>query len=121
MIIGIGMDIVEVERVLRACGNVRFLEKYYTEEERKLIQNKRTSAATNFAAKEAVSKVFGTGFRGFTAQEIEVLRDELGRPYVCLHGNAEKMAASLGIVRMHISLSDTDTHAAAYAIGEGEG
>ena len=52
--------------------------------------------AGNFAVKEAVAKVFGTGFRTFGPREIEVLRDELGKPHVMLYGKAEETAKRLG-------------------------
>lgn len=120
MIIGVGTDIVEVERVLQACGNETFLRKYYTPKEQRLIEQRRSRAATNFAAKEAVSKVFGTGFRGFCMKEIEVLRDEKGRPYVVLHGGAKELAQTLGIRILHLSLSDCAQYATAFAVGEGE-
>lgn len=120
MIIGVGTDIVEVERVMRACEKPVFLQKYYTEEEQRLIEQRRSRAATNFAAKEAVSKVFGTGICGFRMKEIEVLRDERGKPYVVLHHKAREVAQTLGIERIHISLSDSSQYATAFAIGEGE-
>lgn len=120
MIIGVGMDIVEIERVVKACEKPAFMQKYFTEEERALVEQKRNRAATNFAAKEAVSKVFGTGFRGFAMHEIEVLRDKWGKPYVKLHGRAAQTAQNLGIRHIHISLSDSKSYATAFAIGEGE-
>ena len=70
--------------------------------------------------KEAVSKVFGTGFRGFGLLDIEVLRDELGKPWVRLHGGAKKLADSLKITRIHVSITNTGSLASAYAVGEGE-
>lgn len=119
MIIGVGTDIVEIKRVEKSCENPRFLEKYYTEAERELIRQRKSRAASNFAAKEAVSKVFGTGFRGFSAKDIEVLRDELGRPYVVFHGSALELSKTLGITKVHISLSDTKDLVVAFAVGEG--
>ncbi len=120
MIIGIGTDIVEIKRVEKACENPRFMEKYYTEEERKLVRQRKTRAASNFAAKEAVSKVFGTGLRGFEARDIEVLRDELGCPYVILHNGALEISKRLGLERILVTLSDTKDCVVAFAVGEGE-
>lgn len=77
-------------------------------------------ARRRFAVKEAVSKVFGTGFRGFGLLDIEVLRDELGKPWVRLHGGAKKLADSLKITRIHVSITNTGSLASAYAVGEGE-
>lgn len=119
MIIGIGTDIIETERVVKACGRNAFLEKVYTERERELIAEKKRSAAGNFAVKEAVSKVFGTGFSRIRPNEIEVLRDGRGKPFVVLHGRAAELAQRLGIERIHVSISDTDTLTTAFAVGEG--
>lgn len=120
MIIGIGTDIVEVERVLKVCEKDTFLKKYYTEAEQTLIRDRNSRAAANFAAKEAVAKVFGTGFAGFSPNEIEVLRDESGKPYVQLYGKAFQKADLLGIRQIHLTLSDTKEYAVAFAVGEGE-
>lgn len=119
MIIGIGNDIIETERVIKACGRRSFLEKVYTVRERELIAEKQSRAAGNFAVKEAVSKVFGTGFSRIRPREIEVLRDGLGKPVVVLHGRAEQLAKELGIARIHVSISDTDSLTTAFAVGEG--
>lgn len=120
MIVGTGTDIIEINRVVTACQKEHFRQKYFTENEQKLISARPGRAATNFAAKEAVSKVFGTGFKGIAPAEIEILRDDNGRPYVLLHGNARHMAQKLGITQLHISLSDCKDYAVAYAVGEGE-
>lgn len=119
-IIGIGTDIVETERVLKYCEKERFLKKYYTEAERQLIEKRKSRAATNFAGKEAVVKAFGTGFLNCMPGDIEILRDEHGKPYVNLLEKAEKIAEGKGITKIHISLSDTDTLATAYVIAEGD-
>lgn len=76
--------------------------------------------AGTFAVKEAVSKVFGTGFRTFLPQDVEVLRDEFGKPYVRLYGNAKVLAGKKGIRRLEVSISNTAEHAMAFAVGEGE-
>ena len=114
-IIGVGTDIVEVGRVLKSCEKHSFLNKYYTEAERELIKRRKSCAATNFAGKEAVAKAFGTGFLNCMPEDIEILRDEKGKPYVNLSEKAEK-----GITKIHISLSDTDKLAMAYVVAEGD-
>ena len=86
MILGIGTDIIEIERIDRAIKNTpMFLEKIFTKRELDEL-NKSTlrveSVAGNFAVKEAVSKAVGTGMRGFSFNDIEVFRDELGKPIV---------------------------------------
>lgn len=63
VITGIGVDLIEIERVALACQKEGFLNRCFTEDEIKLIDNKWSKAAGNFAVKEAVAKMFGTGFR----------------------------------------------------------
>ena len=149
MIYGVGADIVEIKRVLRACQREGFLRRTYTENEiseafgdsgidislldlhtseaaeKKAVGTKPKGAkaklkrlATDFAAKEAVSKALRTGFRDFGPADIECLRDELGAPYIVLHGRAAELSGGLGISRIHISLSDTGETAAAFAVAE---
>ena len=118
MIVGIGTDIVEIDRILKVSNLDKFIQKYFTNEEAKLFSKKKSSIAGNFATKEAVSKVFGTGVRKFSLKDIEVLRDELGKPYVNLYNKAKEIADDLQISNIHISISDTDKYAIAYAIGE---
>lgn len=119
-IIGVGTDIVEVGRVLKSCEKHSFLNKYYTEAERGLIKRRKSCVATNFAGKEAVAKAFGTGFLNCMPEDIEILRDEKGKPYVNLSEKAEKIVKEKGITKIHISLSDTDKLAMAYVVAEGD-
>ena len=118
MICGVGTDIVEVERMKKSIENTRFLERYFTKAENEYFMLKRynpQTIAVTFAAKEAVSKAFGTGFRGFDLNDIEVLRDDLGKPYVCLYNNALKIADG---AKLHLSLSHTSEYAAAFVVME---
>ncbi|NLJ97572.1 MAG: holo-ACP synthase [Clostridiales bacterium] len=118
MIIGIGIDLIEIDRVTKACEKEGFLKRCFTEDEIKLIGGKWSKAAGNFAVKEAVSKMFGTGFRGISLREIEVLRDKLGKPYVNLYGKAAEYAKQQGITRVHVSITNTKEYANAFVIGE---
>lgn len=118
MIIGIGMDMVEMERVEKACGRQAFTERVYTEEERRQAGEKVSRLAGDFAVKEAVAKALGTGFRGFMPGEIEVLRDGLGRPYVKLYAGAKRRAEELGVGSVHVSITNTKEYAAAIAVAE---
>ncbi|MCI7263273.1 MAG: holo-ACP synthase [Clostridium sp.] len=120
MIIGVGTDLIEIARIKKACEKEAFLLRVFTQEERRQAGEKVSRLAGDFAVKEAVSKVFGTGFREFGLQEIEVLRDELGKPYVRLSGAAERLAGELGIDRLQVSITNTETLAMAFAVGEGE-
>lgn len=121
MIIGIGTDIIEISRIERAMKRTSsFVEKSFTNSEIqyfKLNGLKANVVAGNFAAKEAISKAMGTGFRGFGLKDIEVLRDELGKPIVNL---SEKIYELLDVkeFNMHISISHNKENAIAYAVME---
>ena len=112
MLIGVGCDLIEIERVKKACDKEAFLSRIYTERERRQAKGDPRVLAGTFAVKEAVAKVFGTGFREFMPIHVE--------PYVELHAGAAKTAEDLGITKIEVSISDTKDHAMAFAVGEGE-
>lgn len=122
MIAGIGVDIVEISRISEALHrNNKFLEKVFTELEIKYLQDRKLQpqfAAGRFAAKEAVSKALGTGFRGFGFRDIEIDRTELGKPTVNLKGKAKEIAESFGRYKLHLSISHGQDNAVAYAVLE---
>lgn len=118
MINGIGVDLIEVERVIKACKKVGFLKKYFTDDEISLINLDVNKAADNFAVKEAVSKMFGTGFGEVAPIDIEVLRNKDGKPYVNLYGKANDLALKQGITHIHVSISNTKKLANAFVVGE---
>lgn len=118
MIVGIGTDLIEIQRIKRACAKEAFFIRCFTDAERALIADNYVRAAGNFAAKEAVSKVFGTGFRGFSLRDVEILRDELGRPYVNLYNGAYKLSENKKINVIHLSITNTMDFAQAFAVGE---
>ena len=120
MLIGVGCDLIEIERVKKACEKEAFLTRIYTERERRQAKGDPRVLAGTFAVKEAIAKVFGTGFRDFMPVHVEVLRDPLGKPYVELHAGAEMKAEELGIRTIQVSISDTKDHAMAFAVGEGD-
>ena len=120
MIIGIGNDLIEKSRVRKACEKDAFLSFVFTEAEIEIIKKKMDSAAGNWAVKEAVAKAMGTGFFGMKIKEIEVLRDELGKPYVKLYGKALEKQKELGIERFFVSISDTKEYTSAVAVAEGK-
>ena len=121
MIIGIGTDIIEIERIEKVINRTSsFIEKSFTHNEIeyfKLKGLKGNVIAGNFAAKEAISKAIGTGFRGFGLKDIEVLRDELGKPIVKL---SDKIYELLDVKEfsIHISISHSKENAIAYAVIE---
>lgn len=120
MIRGIGIDLLEVDRIKKALVNPKFIEKYYRPKEADLAKLGRwKKLANNFVAKEAVAKAFGLGFHQFGLRDVEILRNRLGKPYVCLHGNARKIARQKRIKKIYISISDTDQYITAVAIMEG--
>ena len=118
MIVGIGTDMVENKRLQQACLKESFVGRSFTYRERELIQIDPKKACGNFAVKEAVSKAFGTGFRQMRLKDIEVLRDELGKPYVNLFEHALEKAKELNITNIHVSISNTDEYTIAYVIAE---
>lgn len=120
MLTGTGCDIIEIERIKKACEKEAFFLRVYTEEERRQAKGRPSVLAGDFAVKEAVAKVFGTGFREFMPKDVEVLRDELGKPYVKLHGRAKTLAEEKGISRIEVSISNTKEYAMAVAVGEEE-
>ena len=128
MIIGIGVDIIEIERVRQAIqNNKNFLSKLFTEREIDYFISRNMNSeviAGNFAAKEAVSKALGTGIRGFSFKDIEILRNELGKPEVILHSGANlignKLVGNNNSLRIHLSISHNNSNAIAYSVLEGE-
>jgi holo-[acyl-carrier protein] synthase len=115
----IGVDIVEIERIESAIkrGRERFLNRIYTEAELRTCQDRISSLASRFAAKEAVMKVLGTGGIGINWREIEILTGDDGRPSVKLYGQALNKAAELNLNELSVSLSDSRQNAVAVAIG----
>lgn len=121
MIVGVGTDIIEVERIKKAIErNSNFLDKIFTAKERLYFESKNnlaTSIAGTFAAKEAVSKVFGTGIRNFSWTDIEVSRDTLGKPSISLTNGAKTLAESMNITEIMVSISHCERYAVAYCTG----
>ncbi len=123
MIIGVGTDVIEIERIKKAILKTdTFFEKIYTTREQAYYKenHKRVETLAGlFAAKEAISKALGTGFRGFSASDVEIVPNELGKPEAYLYGEAKIRANSLGICKIHLSISHCRAYATAFAIAEG--
>lgn len=117
MVIGIGVDSVEIKRVQKSCESSHFLKRIFTGEEIRQFDKRKIRAASDFAGKEAVVKVFGTGFCGCYPSEIEILRNSEGAPYVKLYGGAKEIARKLGIKDIKISITNTSELATAFALG----
>ncbi|GAU08945.1 holo-[acyl-carrier-protein] synthase [Desulfoplanes formicivorans] len=124
MIIGIGTDVVEMDRIassIRRFGN-RFLEKVLTRQERDHLPNHPTAyVAGRFAAKEACVKALGTGFsQGIWFQHIDVVSLDSGQPTIVLHGPALARSTSLDVHGIHISITHGRDIASAMVILEGK-
>lgn len=114
--IGIGNDIIEINRIEKAIKKANFITKVFTENEIKLFEIKGNRAeffAGRFAGKEAVSKALGTGFREFSLTDIEILNNELGKPYVIFKNSIESYNKKYFI---DISISHCKEYATAVAI-----
>lgn len=122
-VIGHGLDLVECVRIAKVFENhgQRFLDRILTLAEQEWAKQYKAPIpfiAGRFAAKEAILKMIGTGWRGGIAwTDMEVLPDSLGRPVVTLTGETARLAAQLGIKRILLSITHTEQHAAASAIG----
>jgi holo-[acyl-carrier protein] synthase len=125
MILGTGIDIIEVGRI--ASSYEKFGERFvnrilHADEIAYCLSHKNPAPflAARFAAKEAISKAFGTGIGAALGwQDMEIRRKESGEPFVVLHDKGEKLFSARGAKRLLISLSHTTTYAVATAILEG--
>lgn len=123
MIIGIGVDSIEIARVATTLeGNDKLLRRLFTHREIDQVPTGPKAfsrLAALFAGKEAVLKALGTGLAGHNWQQVEILHGETGAPRVYLHGQAESTAKDRGIEEIHISLTHDRERAMAYCIAEG--
>ena len=126
MINGVGVDILEKERVftIHKKYGKRFQERVLGDSEIKAIEGKSLNnqirfISNNFACKEAVAKALGLGFtEGISLKEIEILRKPSGQPFITLNGNTDKVAKNIGIKIFHVSISDTKKLSMAFVVGE---
>lgn len=116
----IGIDIIEIERIKQAINkNPRFLNKMFTDNEIeyfKLNGFRYESIAGNFAAKEAISKALGTGIRDFKFKDIEILRNELGKPIVKTYNNLNSICIKYNVIDIKVSISHCKDYAVANAV-----
>ena len=124
MILGIGIDIIDIPRVKRIAEEygADFIARLFSEREIAYCKSKKNSEinfAARFAAKEALLKALGTGLRsGIDWKDIEVVRDDYGKPELVLIGKAKKLTDEKGVGIMHLSLSHTAEYAAAVVVLE---
>ncbi|HZL26296.1 MAG TPA: holo-ACP synthase [Acidobacteriaceae bacterium] len=127
MVIGLGTDLIEIERIERSVARFgeRFLERVFTPGEIAYCHAKRGSAesfAARFAAKEAGAKALGTGIsRGVSWKEFEVKRQPGQRPELHLSGRAAEIARELGVNRMSLSLTHSREMSMAVVVAEDSG
>jgi holo-[acyl-carrier protein] synthase len=125
MIVGSGIDLVEIERIQQAKDRYgsRFLDRVYTPAEQAYCLRKRNAAeslAARFAAKEAGAKALGTGISfGVSWLELEVVRERSGRPTLEFHGRAAEIARHMGVSHAALSITHTRTTAMASVVLEG--
>ena len=122
-ILGIGVDIVENKRLKKSIKNKSFLLRLFTFLEiknSKLIKDKSVYFSKKFAAKESFSKALGTGFRkGLNFKDIEILNDDLGKPYINLNNKIKKIVSKTFKVKnfdLFLSISDEKEFSIAFTI-----
>ncbi len=120
MIVGIGNDIIEIERVEKAISKEGFIAKVYTQREIENIVKRGNRAETYagiFSAKEAISKAIGTGVREFSLTDLEILNDDLGKPYVIVSDKLNKIIQrKKENYQIEIAISHSKKYATAMAI-----
>jgi holo-[acyl-carrier protein] synthase len=115
MIVGVGVDVVDVARLGRSLERTpALLDRLFTPAEQQL--ERLESLAARFAAKEAVAKALGNS--GLSFLDAEVVSDEQGKPSIVLHGDAIPVAEALGINRWHVSLTHDAGQATAFVVAE---
>ncbi len=117
MIFGLGNDMIEIDRIRRRLDNERLMAYCFSAREREQIGGNAKKLAGCFCAKEALSKALGTGVRGFSLDEISVLRDSAGKPYLELEGRIAAIIAEKNL-RCFVSLTNTEQYAVATVILE---
>ena len=120
MIVGICNDIIEIERIEKAISKEGFKNKIYTQRELENIEkrgNRTETYAGIFSAKEAISKAIGTGVREFSLTDLEILNDDLGKPYVVVSEKLDKiLKTKKEDYQIEISISHSKKYATAMAI-----
>ena len=123
-VLGIGVDLVECARIehsLERFGE-KFLKRVFTDGEIEYSMSMKFPArhlAARFAAKEALSKAFGTGIgKSLAWKDIDVHKKPSGEPFVVLEGGAKDLASNRGVTKVLITLSHTDNHAMAMIVLE---
>ena len=119
MELAVGIDVILISRVRKVLERhpERFLQRVYTPEEVAFCRGRVHELAARFAGKEAVMKALGTGARGLSWREIEILPNRRGKPLVYLHGDARKRGETIGLRGVDISLTHEGDLAIAAVVG----
>ena len=129
MVLSVGIDMVEVERIQKALEDARigkrFRDRVFTVKEIQYCESKRRgryeSYAGRFAAKEAVMKALGRGWGSKVSWlDIEVARARSGKPEIVLHNKTARLAEQLGIGRWSLSITHTEQHGLAFVVAEAQ-
>ncbi len=123
MILGIGIDIVHVDRMAHWLENPRLTQRFFHEDElQEALSRGKTAAlslAARFAAKEAFGKALGTGLHGLNLKDIRVANQRTGKPELIVYGTADKNFRDMGGVRIHLSMTHEQDNAVAMVVIEG--
>jgi len=117
-----GVDIIEIPRIKQVLDRYgqRFLNRVFTPDEIAYCRGRAPNLAGRFAAKEAAMKALGTGVRGVSWKDIEVIRADSGAPSLRLHGRAKKRAERLQMSEMSLSISHSREYAVAFVVTQRE-
>ncbi|MEW5815574.1 MAG: holo-ACP synthase [Spirochaetota bacterium] len=124
MILGIGIDVVHIDRMQRWQNIPGLLERFFHPRELEASRSRGHSAvlslAARFAAKEAFGKALGTGLKNLSLKEIEVTNNHNGKPDISVSGQAKEAVVNMGGKSIHLSLTHESDNAIAIVIIEGE-
>ncbi|MEY8320867.1 holo-ACP synthase [Lachnospiraceae bacterium 46-61] len=121
MIYGVGTDIIEISRIEKAIQKETFMQNIFTKNEIQYFYNKGNHAETlsaTFCAKEAAAKAIGTGFRGFSPIDIEIIHNENNKPFINISSKLQYILKQMNITnyQFHVSISHCQTYAIAFVI-----
>ena len=123
MILGIGVDLIQVARMDRWVGQEGLIERFFhpgeIDDARQRGKSMSLSLAVRYAAKEALGKALGVGLAHFSLREVQVVNDRFGKPEIRLHGQAREAFARFGGRQIHLSLTHELDNAIAMVVIEG--
>jgi holo-[acyl-carrier protein] synthase len=123
VILGIGVDIVSIDRMRHWWDNPRLLHRFFHRDEIDSVLERKSGAvlslAARFAAKEAFGKALGTGMRELVLKDIQVFNSHNGKPMMRIEGSAERAFSQMGGKRIHLSLTHEEDSAVAMVVIEG--